>query len=1072
MATPTVAARAQSGSASNSSTIAVNLPAGITAGDLLVILVNATHAQTTPTGWTRLGSEDTFGGRYVDRYWKVASGSEGTTVNITLSAAGVFSAIAFRITGDDGTGPVSTSAATGSSTTPDPPLLSPGATADWLYLALFASSSSTGSVTGTPTGYSNLQTSIVAFSSCTTASVEKATTGSSSDNPSAFTFTSSNWDAYTVAIKGTAPVQHLTGVGGIATAEAIGTVRVYDPTTPATITVMVDWNNDGVFNPDTDVLSGVTRVSWDRGRSADFSSDATGSASVTLKDVGATLSAPGEYSTLIQAGTLIPGLPIRIDSTWRGVTRPHFFGYIQRATPNAQNFTVSLTVYDPLRRYQETDIAIPASAFVSRSARDFRREVLSDVERGTLNIVSNPAFAVDTSGWSGSGLTRITTDAPPGASACGQWVASGAGSISLSAYLAPFFLAGQVYTISAYVKWISGDTSIAIGGNYDSNVVKRTFTATGTWQRISASYIIPNTVYPVSTSPLYAIFSVTAAATILIGNVAITRGQTLYPYADVGTGRWGNWCGNGSFDGGALTGWHDGLANLIGNPSFEVDTSGWSAAGDAFTTTTSITRYADTPAYGVARAQLGGTGGAFYALPGVFKAGTTYDISIQAKAASGTVKVGIGSQGTPTDKGESAAVSMTGSYRLISTTWTPSADRSDVHFYVTQSSAVTTSIDGAAVFRRDSSSTSAPPYSDTGIGGGGAPPSAFGFSSTAKYGSLSHSFTTPATAKAGRLYDFNHIGVEFVGGQPYTLSMWVRPSSDMPFKAGLGSNKGNGTWDEASTTGTAPANVWTHVTVTWTPTASWTTLNAFSGLLYIYQTDATARTVLLDGVRVIPGSSADEFEMSHWDLDAEDDQYGTGASLTGSALNALVTLNNLTLTRHYIRPSLVAPYYVYVTSGRKSLSSKTVVETMADTFAGFEVYDIDRDSIINVVPVFYAGNTAYYSDEASILQYGPRPTNQINGAGFFPDRTVPDQIGPALIERYKDPRPRPTLRRRNKNDTQLLSILERDLDDLIEVSLGRLGIVSRKYLIVKLQVSVGNGQVVWEASWDLEEHAY
>lgn len=1071
-----VAARATSGSSSSSSTIAVTLPSGIAAGDLLVLFVESTQAQTTPSGWTRDGTETSFSGRYTDKYWKIASGSEGSSVNISLSSPGVFSALSFRITGHDGTGIVGSSAVTGSSTAPDPPNLAPGGTGDRLYIALFGSSVSTGSVTGWPTGYSNTQSNVVAFSNCTTASAEKIAAGSSSDNPSAFTFTSSNWAAYTIAIKGVPPVQTISGVGGITTQEAVGSILVFDPTAPVSIHVFIDWNRDGAFGP-TDEISGIRSVSWDRGRSADFSGDATGSASLVLNDEGANLNSPGPITSLVQSGDLIPGLPVLIKSSWHGIDKPHFFGFIQRITPNATDFSSTITIYDPLKRFQETDVVVPASALVSRSARDFRREVLAEVERGSLNLVSNPAFAVNTSGWTGTVLTRITSDHPAGAVACGQWAATGAATLSTPVYLAPVFLSGQIYTISAYVKWVSGSTDITIGGNYAATTMTRPYTATGTWTRISASFTIPSTTYPVSTAPLWALIGVADTATILVGNVQVTRGQTLYPYDDVGSGRWGNWCSNGSFDGGALNGWYDGFHNLCGNPSFEVDTSGWSAAGDAFVAAAAVARKTTAPiAFGIARAEISSSpgGGIFYAIAGTFKAGVTYDVSAWVAASTGTVLVGIGSQGTPADKAESTAATVL-SLQRIATTWSPSADRTDAHLYIKQVSGSTAvSVDGVAVFRRDASATVGPVYSDTGPGGGGAFNTSRGISTTAKYGARSQEFVTPATATAGRIYDFYHNGVEFIGGRAYTLSLWLNPTSDMPYKVGFGANNLSGGWDEASTTGTAPAGVWTQVTVTWTPAADRTAVTPFSTVAYVYQTDATARTVLVDGVRAIPATSADEFEMAHWDLDAtEDDEYGTGASLNGSALSALNTLNALTLTRHYIRPSLTAPYYVYVSSARKSLPSKTVVETMDNNFAGFESYDIDRDSIVNVIPIFAAnGDVEYFSDEASILKYGPRPIGQINGAGFYPDWTVPADVAAALLARYKDPKARPTLRRKNKNTIQTQSILDRELDDLIEISIDRLGIASQKYLIVKSQVSVSKGGVIWEASWGLEEHAY
>ncbi len=801
----------------------------------------------------------------------------------------------------------------------------------------------------------------------------------------------------------------------------------------------------------------------------------TAAAAATLRidavqvNPGATANAYLEAPT---KGQLVPGRPVHIHATYSATDYPQFYGYIERITPRPADRTVEITCYDVLRRLDEQDVVVAAHSFVVRSARDFRREVLEDFERGSLNCLSNPAFAVDTTGWSGSGtLTRITADAPPGAVACGQWVTTAAGqNVQASAYLSGFYHPGQVYRISAYVKLGSGEATVKFGGDYNAAPIQKTVVLTTSWQRVSTTYTIPGTTFPVGQIALVVSLTAIGVGTVLFGNVSVTRGQALVPYADIGAGRWANWCANGSFDGGALNGWYDGWTNGVSNPSFETNTAGWVLTANSFHTVgTSITRVVGASAYGAARADVAAAvgGGAHTVLSGIFKSGVTYRamLSVWVGAGTANAKIGIGSNGTPTDKAELSFLATTGADSR-GVTWTPSADRTDVHLYVVNSDGSTLRIDGAAVFRRDAASALDPLYSDIGPGGGGTFVATRAISTTAKYGSRSQEITTPATARAGRVYDFKHAGNYFVAGQPYTLSIWLTPTSGMPYQVGMGANKNDGTWDEVTVTGTAPAGVPTQVTVTWTPTSNRSayTSGAWMGTVvaHVYQTDATARTVLIDGVRVIPGSTADDFEMPQWNLAAENDTYQTAAALSGSALSALGTLNGLTLSRHWITPMMTSPFYQYGSSSRDDVAASA--ETFNDDVADVSGLEIDRASIVNVVPVVHSVGTYYYSDADSVNHYGPRPSGAIGNANFLSAATA-DIIGPALISRGKDPRARPQITIINRWPSQLT----RQLGDIITLTFARQRIYSQRYSILSLETSVSRSAQEWTTRYILEE---
>jgi hypothetical protein len=72
------------------------------------------------------------------------------------------------------------------------------------------------------------------------------------------------------------------------------------------------------------------------------------------------------------------------------------------------------------------------------------------------------------------------------------------------------------------------------------------------------------------------------------------------------------------------------------------------------------------------------------------------------------------------------------------------------------------------------------------------------------------------------------------------------------------------------------------------------------------------------------------------------------------------------------------------------------------------------------------------------------------------------------VARYSVPRGRPTLERTSIFPSQL----ERDVDDLITVTVNKLGITAGKYLIVKVAHRVTMGGVVWRTTYTLEAYPY
>ena len=239
MAFPVVAATSKGHNNGGASPHALGLPASIAAGDLLVLALTtvttgAPYTVTTPSGWTLFSGFPLSHGdsaRVTNIYWKIASGSEGATVSVTMSTANPYTVHhAYRITGGDGNAPTIASAGPTTSTNPDPPSLTPGGGSKeflWLAFGVRAVAFSAG-----PSGYLGYILEAGQFVTNMGSAYKQA--AASSEDPGAFTATSGVWVAFTIAV---APVtaQALT-LAGIASEEAFGLIVVVTPG-PVTLTL-------------------------------------------------------------------------------------------------------------------------------------------------------------------------------------------------------------------------------------------------------------------------------------------------------------------------------------------------------------------------------------------------------------------------------------------------------------------------------------------------------------------------------------------------------------------------------------------------------------------------------------------------------------------------------------------------------------------------------------------------------------------------------------------------------------------------------------------------------------------
>lgn len=214
MAFPTVAASNTSVQSSATNSHTISLPSGIQAGDLLIIFFTypISGLANALSGWTKLkeyyGSGDVFG---TNVYYRVADGTEGSTVTITTTGNFQSAHASYRITGHGGNPEVSTGATSTGSTTPDPDSLTPsGGAKDYLWIA---HAGAPGAVTFSayPTNYGSNQLTIRSNTSGNTATVAVATRNlnASSEDPGTFTISGSvRWVALTIAVPPVASTAH------------------------------------------------------------------------------------------------------------------------------------------------------------------------------------------------------------------------------------------------------------------------------------------------------------------------------------------------------------------------------------------------------------------------------------------------------------------------------------------------------------------------------------------------------------------------------------------------------------------------------------------------------------------------------------------------------------------------------------------------------------------------------------------------------------------------------------------------------------------------------------------------
>lgn len=200
------------GSNTSSTSQVVNMPAGVVAGDLLLVVFGFSGTTTVSlAGWSFLSADNNTVQLSVG--YRVSDGTEGASQTFTLGTASLTVYNIYRISGW-GLIPEKGVAATGTSRFPNSPSLAPSWGAkDTLWISAFAQDFNE-AISVSPTNYTNTLSQTGGVTLCIGSAQRQL--NASSDDPSAWTVSSvKDWVAQTLAIAPAAESAFLPPLGSI-----------------------------------------------------------------------------------------------------------------------------------------------------------------------------------------------------------------------------------------------------------------------------------------------------------------------------------------------------------------------------------------------------------------------------------------------------------------------------------------------------------------------------------------------------------------------------------------------------------------------------------------------------------------------------------------------------------------------------------------------------------------------------------------------------------------------------------------------------------------------------------------
>lgn len=193
---------------SDSTTHNIPMPASVSAGDTLIVLLTVRASSgsvtiTTPSGWSSIVSGPAgASSNVISAYYKIAAGTEGgTTVNFSSSVAGHHAAQTWRITGAINT-PVAQEATASAATIVPLPSNNSGKSGSIIWIGGFGSNG-TAAPLAWPTTYTDNQNTTASGGTnvCRMNASSKINTTGNESSPGGFTMGSStNYRSFTIAV--------------------------------------------------------------------------------------------------------------------------------------------------------------------------------------------------------------------------------------------------------------------------------------------------------------------------------------------------------------------------------------------------------------------------------------------------------------------------------------------------------------------------------------------------------------------------------------------------------------------------------------------------------------------------------------------------------------------------------------------------------------------------------------------------------------------------------------------------------------------------------------------------------
>jgi len=249
-------------------------------------------------------------------------------------------------------------------------------------------------------------------------------------------------------------------------------------------------------------------------------------------------------------------------------------------------------------------------------------------EEATTNLVTNPSFETNTTGWtnytSGSPTgtrTRVTTHALAGTYSY-ELVKTGGGTTDRwGAYRGVSVVSGQTYTFSAWIKVTAitgGNQAVRIYCQNNITATSAFLYGTGDWRRVSLTATATGT----GTANFYIWIDDCTTATIYIDAVQVENKAYATPYVD-GSMATGTWAGTAHASASSRTAATRARMGTVANNAL---TAGWAWDGSALNVVGSITATGGsiTGAMSIGSTLTMGTGGVIKSGATAYNSGTGY----------------------------------------------------------------------------------------------------------------------------------------------------------------------------------------------------------------------------------------------------------------------------------------------------------------------------------------------------------------------------------------------------------------------------------------------------------------